>query len=64
MAARPGAGEEETGMLLASAGQVRPMKEVQREYAAKVLELHDGNWTQAAKALGIAKNTLRKLLNP
>ncbi len=40
-------------------GAVRPIREVRDRYAARALELHDGNWTRTAKILGIAVNTLR-----
>ena len=46
-----------------TADQVRPMDEVKREYAARALELHGGNWAATARALGIAVNTLRSYLS-
>lgn len=46
-------------LLPASRGEVRRMEEIQRLYAARAFELHDRNCTAAAKALGIAANTLR-----
>lgn len=41
---------------------VRPVKEINAAYVNQVLTLFDGNITQAAKALDIASNTLRKSL--
>jgi transcriptional regulator with PAS, ATPase and Fis domain len=41
---------------------IRPMREVRREYAARALELHAGNYTVTARALGIAINTLKAYL--
>jgi len=43
--------------------QVRPIREVRREYAARALELHGGNWAATARTLGIAVNTLRSYIN-
>ena len=45
-----------------TADQVRPMDEVKRDYAARALELHGGNWAATARVLGIAVNTLRAYL--
>ena len=45
-----------------TAGNIKPMREVKREYAARALELNGGNYTATAKALGIAINTLRSYL--
>lgn len=45
-----------------TAEEVRPMREVRAEYAARALELYNGNLSAAARALGIAVNTLRSYL--
>ena len=41
---------------------IRPMREVRREYATRALQLHAGNYTVTARALGIAVNTLKAYL--
>jgi DNA-binding NtrC family response regulator len=46
----------------ASAADVRPIREVQRAYAARAFELNSGNYAATARALGIAVNTLRAYL--
>jgi len=51
-----------SGMLPTTRGDVRPLEEIRREYATHALDLHDGNITATAKALGIAVNTLKKLV--
>ena len=38
------------------------MREVRREYAARALELHTGNYTVTARAPVIAINTLKAYL--
>jgi len=50
------------GFLPGAAGEIRPLREVQREYAARALELNNGNYTATARMLGIATNTLRAYL--
>ncbi|MEZ4317410.1 MAG: sigma 54-interacting transcriptional regulator [Myxococcota bacterium] len=41
---------------------LRPLREVERDYVRWVLELHDGNRSAAAGALGIGRNTLLRKL--
>ncbi len=43
-------------------GEVLTLREVQRIYARRVLEIFHGNRTRAARALGITRKTLRRLL--
>jgi len=50
------------GLWPLAAKDIRPMREVRREYAARALELHAGNYTVTARALGIAVNTLKAYL--
>ena len=50
------------GFLPEAAGEIRPLREVHREYAARALELNNGNYTATARMLGIAVNTLRSYL--
>ncbi len=38
------------------------LEEAERRYARAVVDVHDGNKTEAAKALGIGRNTLARLL--
>ena len=58
--APPGAGEGGApDTLPQSLGEVRPIREVQRDYAVRVLELCGGVYTAAARLLGIATNTLK-----
>ena len=45
-----------------SAREILPMKEIKRLYAERALELCGGNYTAAAKVLGVAANTLRGFL--
>jgi DNA-binding NtrC family response regulator len=49
---------EEEGMLPGSADEVRPLKEIQREYALRAWKVNNGNTTAAARALGVSRNTL------
>jgi len=51
--------EREGDFLPSSADRVRPWGEVRREYVARALELHGGNYKATARVLGIAVNTLR-----
>jgi Nif-specific regulatory protein len=39
-----------------------PLEEAERRYAHAVVKAHDGNKTEAARALGIGRNTLARLL--
>jgi len=57
----PGEGLAE-GLLPNSREDIRLLLEVRRKYALRALELHDGNLTATAKSLGVAINTLKKLL--
>ncbi len=43
-------------------GEVLTLKQIQRLYAKKVLDMFRGNKTRAAKALGITRKTLRRLV--
>ncbi len=52
----------EPGPLFFPKSEVLTLQEVQRIYAKKVLEIFRGNKTRAAKALGITRKTLRKLV--
>lgn len=38
---------------------IRPIAEIQREYAERAWHLHDKNYAATARALGVAENTLR-----
>ncbi len=40
-----------------------PLDDMVRIYAKKILDIFDGNKTKAAKALGITRNRLRRILN-
>jgi two-component system, NtrC family, response regulator HydG len=53
--------DEET-VLPRTIDDIRPIKEIQRQYAQRALTLHGGNLQQTAEALGIATNTLRTWL--
>ena len=55
--------EREGDFLPSSADRVRPWVEVRREYVARALELHGGNYKATARVLGIAVNTLRSYLS-
>jgi transcriptional regulator with GAF, ATPase, and Fis domain len=57
-----GAREDEGWLLPRSAEEIRPIRKVREEYAARALELNDGNLAATARALGIAPNTLRSYL--
>ncbi|MFP4026549.1 MAG: sigma 54-interacting transcriptional regulator [Candidatus Brocadiia bacterium] len=46
-----------------SVEQIRPIREIRNEYAHRALDLHEGNKTRAAEALGIAVNTLKSYLS-
>jgi DNA-binding NtrC family response regulator len=50
------------GLWPVVAKDIRPMREVRREYATRALELHAGNYTVTARVLGIAVNTLKAYL--
>jgi DNA-binding NtrC family response regulator len=45
------------------AGDVMPIREVRSTYCQRALELHDGNLTATARALGVALNTLKSYLS-
>ena len=51
-----------SGLLPTTKDAVKPLEEIRREYAAHALALHDGKIAATAKALGIAVNTLKKLV--
>lgn len=53
---------EADGLLPGSAEELQPLAEVQALYARRAVELCGGNKTAAARALGIAVNTLKKHL--
>jgi len=57
-----GSGEAAGRLTPESAREILPMKEIKRLYAERALELCGGNYTAAAKVLGIAANTLRGFL--
>jgi DNA-binding NtrC family response regulator len=57
-----GDGGGEARLWPVTAEDVRPIREVRAEYAARALELHGGNLAATARALGIAVNTLRSYL--
>jgi ActR/RegA family two-component response regulator len=40
-----------------------PIREVRSTYCQRALELHDGNLTATARALGVALNTLKSYLS-
>ena len=61
MAAKPGDAGSAAGFMPRCAAEIRPLKDVEREYARKALELTGGNITETARLLGIAKNTLKKM---
>ena len=49
----------DTGAFLPTTlGDVRPLREIQAEYAHRAWELHSRNYSATAKSLGIAQNTL------
>ncbi len=58
----PGEGPAD-GLWPLAAEDVRPIREVQRAYAARAFELSGGNYAATARALGIAVNTLRAYLS-
>jgi DNA-binding NtrC family response regulator len=47
----------------ATAEEVRPIREIQRAYAARAFALSSGNYAATARMLGIAVNTLRSYLS-
>ena len=57
---QPGGAE---GMLPSSINEIRPMRDVRCEYAARALALHGGNYRAAAGALEVSQNTLRSWLS-
>ena len=46
-------------LLPRTPGEIKPIRDVQRLYAARALRANAGNLTATAKHLGIAVNTLR-----
>jgi len=52
----------QNGLLPQTKENIRPLLEVRREYARRALDLHDGNISATARCLGVAVNTLKKLL--
>jgi len=56
-------GDEET-LFPAAASEVKPIREIQRQYAVRALELNGGNLSATADLLGIAPNTLRSYTEP
>lgn len=56
---REGDGEDKLSLLPNDWRSVRPMDEVQRQYAHQAWILHDKNYATTARALGVAENTLR-----
>ena len=62
MVATGGPRAEPDALMPSSAAAIRPVREVQRRYAARALELMNGNYTATAKTLGVAPNTLRAYL--
>ena len=42
---------------------IKPINEIESEYARHAWELHGKNYTATAKSLGIAVNTLKKYLD-
>jgi len=54
--------ESHAGLLPQKIEAIRPIDEVQREYARRALDLHGGNFRATARVLGIAVNTLRAWL--
>jgi DNA-binding NtrC family response regulator len=56
------AAEAKSDFLPDSQGKIRPIKEIQREYAQRALDLLSGNYRKTARALGISVNTLRSWL--
>ncbi len=62
-ALRPAESPADTSLLWPTrVSEVRPIREVRDHYAERAFELMDGNYTAAARALGIAVNTLRGYL--
>jgi DNA-binding NtrC family response regulator len=58
----PGASPSPTPLWPAGADDVLPIRDVRRTYAQRALDLHDGNLTATARALGVALNTLKSYL--
>ncbi len=46
-------------LLPSHKNKVRPLRDIQKQYARCVWELYDRNYSAAARALGIKPNTLR-----
>ena len=51
-------------LLPASPAEILPLREMERRYVARVLDLCDDNRSRAARALGIGRNTLLRKLRP
>ena len=47
------------GLFPATREAVRPIRDVQRDYARHAWDLFDGNYAATARALGVKPNTLR-----
>jgi transcriptional regulator with PAS, ATPase and Fis domain len=56
---REGDDDDELSLLPTDRRSVRPMEDVQRDYARQAWILHDKNYSATARALGVAENTLR-----
>ena len=50
--------------LPAAEGEILPLREMERRYVTRVLELCDDNRSRAARLLGIGRNTLLRKLDP
>ncbi len=55
--------ESEGGWWPGAPDEIRPIRQVQSEYARRALALNKGNYTATAKQLGIAANTLRSYVS-
>ncbi len=58
----PSEDTEADDLLPSSVREIRPIKEIERRYAEQAVTLCGGNLRQAARALGVAVNTLRAWL--
>ena len=52
----------DTPALVATPGRLRPLADVEHDYIVSVLQHVNGNKSEAAKVLGITRQTLRKKL--
>ncbi|MEZ0344353.1 MAG: sigma-54 dependent transcriptional regulator [Caldimicrobium sp.] len=51
-----------SSVLILNTKEIKPLEDITREYARKVLEIFGGNKTKAAEALGISRTSLWRLL--